>query len=225
MDATFGVIDNSYMMVQDLLNKAFPYLEPMVWLWFGTMCAWAVVLAIIEWLDGKSPVGMIGGAFMRLGIFVYLASVWKLIIDGLGNMALEIGMAISGGDKDAISSPSAIFDIGNAEANRVIEAKNAMCDGWTSCIVTFGDQFLLELLVIGIWICFAVLMLSLVLAALTFKKHGLFAFIFLPMSQVKATAFLTEVSDQRRDPGCGVAGLYRHGRRVRVADLHRHEAA
>ena len=191
----FGVIDRAYMTVQNLLNAAFPYLEPMVWAWFGLMCAWAVALGVIEWLDGKSPVGMIGGMFARLGVFVYLASVWKLIIDGLGNTALEIGLKISGATakREDILSPSGIFSIGNNEANRIIEAKNAMCDAsWTSCIVTLGDQFLLELLVIGIWICFAVLMLSLVIAALTFKKHGVFAFIFLPMSQLKATAFLTE---------------------------------
>jgi type IV secretory pathway TrbL component len=190
----FGVIDRAYLTVQDLLNAAFPYLEPMVWAWFGLMCAWALFLGAIEWLNGQSPMGMIGGMFLRLGVFVYLASVWKLIIDGLGNTALEIGLRISGATaaREEVMSPSGIFGIGNTEANRIIEAKNAMCDGWTSCIVTFGDQFLLELLVIGIWICFAILALALIMAALTFKKHGLFAFLFLPFSQLKATAFLTE---------------------------------
>jgi type IV secretory pathway TrbL component len=158
------------------------------------MCAWAIFLGVLEWLDGKSPVAMIGGMFVRLGIFVYLASVWKVIIDGLGNTALEIGLKISGATakREEVMSPSGVFGIGNAEANRVIDAKNALCDGWKACIVTFGDQILLELLVIGIWICFAILTLALIMAALTFKKHGLFAFIFLPMSQLKATAFLTE---------------------------------
>jgi hypothetical protein len=190
----FSTIDRAYMTVQNLLNAGFPLLEHMVWVWFGMMCAWAVFLGVIEWLNGQSPIGMITGAFVRLGVFVYLASVWKLIIDGLGNMALEIGLRISGATatREEVMSPSGIFGIGNTEAQRIIEAKNAMCDGWTNCIVTFGDQFLLELLVIGIWICFAILALALVMAALTFKKHGLFAFIFLPFSQLKATAFLTE---------------------------------
>jgi hypothetical protein len=195
MEYPFAVIDKAYMTVQGLLNAAFPYLEPMVWLWFGTMCAWAVALAIIEWLDGKSPVAMIGAAFMRLGIFLYLASVWKLVIDGLGNMALDIGLAISGttAEKEKVMSPSGIFSMGNNEAQRIIDAREAICDAsWTTCITTLADQLFLELLVIGIWICFAILTLSLVMAALTFKKHGLFAFIFLPMSQLKATAFLTE---------------------------------
>jgi TrbL/VirB6 plasmid conjugal transfer protein len=194
MGASFAVIDRAYMTIQNLLNAAFPYLTNMVWLWFGTMCAWAAVLAVIEWLDGKSPVAMIGGAFIRLGIFVYLASVWKLIIDGLGTMALEIGLKISGATArpEEIMSPSGIFTLGNNEANKIMDAKNAMCDSWTSCIITFGDQLLLELIIIGIWICFAVLTLALIIAALTFKKHGLFAFIFLPMSQLRATAFLTE---------------------------------
>lgn len=195
MEASFAVIDRAYMTVQNLLNAAFPYLTNMVWLWFGTMCAWAIVLAFIEWMDGKSPAGMIGAMFLRLGIFVYLASVWKLIIDGLGNMAVEIGLKISGATAkpEEIMSPSGIFGLGHKEADRIIDAKNAMCDAsWTSCIVTLGDQFMLELIVIGIWICFAILMLALIIAALTFKKHGLFAFIFLPMSQLKATSFLTE---------------------------------
>lgn len=194
MDVSFAVFDRAYMTVQDLLNAAFPYLEYMVWVWFGLFCAWAIFLGAIETLQGQNPMGMISGMFMRLGIFVYLASVWKLIIDGLGNMALEIGLKISGSPESAekIMSPSGIFGIGNAEANRVLEAKNAMCEVWTSCIVTIGDQFLLELLVLGIWACFAILMLALVMAALTFKKHGVFAFMFLPMSQLKATAFLTE---------------------------------
>ena len=195
MEASFAVIDRAYMTVQDLLNAAFPYLTNMVWLWFGAMCAWGVALALIEWLDGKSPVAMIGAMFLRLGVFVYLASVWKLVIDGLGTMVIEIGLKISGATAkpEEIMSPSGIFSLGNTEANRIIDAKNAMCDAsWTSCIVTMGDQFLLELIVIGIWICFGVLMLALIIAALTFKLHGLFAFMFLPFSQVKATAFLTE---------------------------------
>src|SRR4051794_25462899 len=96
MNATFGVIDRAYMTVQDLLNAAFPYLETMVWLWFGLMCAWAIFLGVIELLSGQSPMGMIGGMFVRLGVFVYLASVWKAVVDGLGNMALEIGLRISG---------------------------------------------------------------------------------------------------------------------------------
>ena len=183
------------MTVQNLLNAAFPHLETMVWLWFGAMCAWSFFLGVIELMNGQSPAGMITGAFMRLGVFVYLASVWKLVIDGMGTMALEIGLKISGATAapEEIMSPSGIFGLGNAEANRIIAAKNALCDAsWSACIVTLGDQFLLELIVIGIWICFAVLMLSLIMAALTFKMHGLFAFIFLPMSQFKATAFLTE---------------------------------
>ena len=195
MEASFAVIDRAYMTVQDLLNAAFPYLEHMVWVWFGTMCAWAVLLAVIEMMNGQSPAGMIAGAFMRLGIFVYLASIWKLVIDGLGTMAMEIGLKISGASAkpEEILSPSGIFALGHKEASRIIDAKNALCDAsWTSCIVTIGDQLLLELIVIGIWICFAILMLALIIAALTFKKHGLFAFIFLPMSQLKATSFLTE---------------------------------
>src|SRR4051812_22229532 len=92
----FTVIDRAYLTVQNLINAAFPYLEHMVWAWFGMMCAWAVFLGVIEWLGGQSPMGMVSGAFVRLGVFVYLASVWKLIIDGLGNMALEIGLKISG---------------------------------------------------------------------------------------------------------------------------------
>lgn len=194
MGPSFGVLDRAYMTVQNLLNAAFPYLTPMVWSWFGLMCAWAIFLGVIEWLNGQSPVGMITGTFVRLGIFVYLASVWKVVVDGLGNTALEIGLRISGSEaqREKILSPSGVFGIGNAEANRVIEAKNALCDGWRSCIVTFGDQFLMELLVIGIWIVFAIVMLSLIMAALTFKKHGLFAFLFLPFSQHRSTAFLTE---------------------------------
>jgi hypothetical protein len=143
MDATFAGIDRAYMTVQNLLNAAFPYLTGMVWLWFGVMCAWAVFLGVLEWLDGKSPVAMISGTFVRLGVFVYLASVWKLIIDGLGNTALEIGLRISGAtaSRESIMSPSGIFGIGNAEANRIIEAKNALCDAsWTSCIVTLVSR-------------------------------------------------------------------------------------
>lgn len=190
----FEVIDRAYMTVQDLLNAGFPYLEKMVWLWMGLMVAWALFLGVLEMLNGQNAMGMIGGSFLRLGVFVYLASVWKTIIDGLGNTALQIGLGVSGATAraDEIMSPSGIFGIGNAEANRIIEAKNAMCDTWTSCMVTIDDRFMLELIVIGIWICFAILMLALIMAALTFKKHGLFAFMFLPFSQVKATAFLTE---------------------------------
>jgi type IV secretory pathway TrbL component len=190
----FSTIDRAYMTVQNLLNAGFPLLSHMVWAWFGLMCAWAVFLGVIEWLSGQSPVGMISGAFVRLGVFVYLAGSWKIIIDGLGNMALQIGLKISGAtaSADEIMSPGGIFGVGNTEANRVIDAKNAMCDGWRACLNTFGDQFLLEVLVIGIWICFAILALSLIMAALTFKMHGLFAFIFLPFSQLKATSFLTE---------------------------------
>jgi hypothetical protein len=194
MEASFAVIDKAFMTVQDLLNAAFPYLENMVWVWFGTMCAWAVFLAVIESMNGLNPAGMITGMAMRLGIFGYLASVWKLVIDGLGTMALEIGLKISGATAktEEIMSPSGIFGLGNKEVNRIIDAKNALCDGWKSCIVTFGDQALLELIGICIWICFGILMLALIMAALTFKMHGLFAFMFLPMSQLKATAFLTE---------------------------------
>lgn len=191
----FSVIDRAYMTVQDLLNAGFPLLHDMVYVWFGVMCGWALFLGAIEYLNGQNPMGMVTGAFVRLGIFIYLAGAWKLIIDGLGNMALEIGLKISGAKaaKEEILSPSGIFAIGNAEANRVLEAKNALCDtSWTTCITTFGDQLLMELLVIGIWICFAILMLALIMAALTFKKHGLFAFMFLPFSQHKSTAFLTE---------------------------------
>ncbi|MGF7213208.1 type IV secretory pathway TrbL component [Skermanella aerolata] len=191
----FSAIDQAYLTIQNLLNTAFPYLTHMVWAWFGMMCAWAVFLGMIEWLNGKSPTGMVSGMFLRLGIFVYLASVWKLVIDGLGNMALQIGLRISGATASAetVMSPSGIFSIGNQEASRVLEAKKSLCDAsWTTCVVTIGDQLMMELLVIGIWICFAILSLSLIMAALTFKTHGLFAFILLPFSQVRATCFLTE---------------------------------
>jgi type IV secretory pathway TrbL component len=192
MDLT--VVDRAYNSIQGHLNSGFGLLDTMVWAWFGMMVAWSIVLGVIDMASGQNPAGMVGGAFLRLGIFVYLASVWKAVVDGLGNTALAIGLKVSAAvaKPEDIMSPSGIFGIGNAEALRILEAKAALCDSWKACIVTTVDQLFLEFLAIGVWVCFGILMLALIMAALTFKVHGLFSFLFLPFSQVKATAFLTE---------------------------------
>jgi hypothetical protein len=195
--ASLDAIDHAYLMVQDLLNAGFPYLEGVVWALFGMAAGWAVLVGVIDVASGGSnPVALVTGAFLRLGIFVWLAGVWKTFIDAVGNFALDLGVRISGSTvpRDQLMVPSRLFAQGNEQAAKVMAAKDALCDAWKSCLMTFGDQLLLEIIAIAIWVMFGVLVLAMVMAALWLKKAGLFSFLFLPASQVKATAFLAEGS-------------------------------
>lgn len=188
--------DRAYVIVQDLLNQGYPYLEDFVWLCFGCAVGWSLMMWAID------AAGNRGGGFaatltpllVRLGIFLWLAGQWKMVIDAVGNFALDVGVRISGSTvpREKLMVPSGLFAQGNEQAALVMEAKNALCDSWTSCIVTLGDQLLLEVIAIAIWVMFGILVLTLVMAALWLKKAGLFSFLFLPASQVRATAFLAE---------------------------------
>ena len=195
--ASLAALDHAYLMVQDLLNAGYPYLEGVVWAFFGMAAGWAVLMGVIDVASGGSnPMALVTGAFVRLGIFVWLAGVWKTFIDAVGNFALDLGVRISGSTvaRDQLMVPSRLFAQGNEQAARVMAAKDALCDSWRACLMTVGDQLLLELIAIAIWVMFGILVLTMVMAALWLKKAGLFSFLFLPASQVKATAFLAEGS-------------------------------
>lgn len=189
-------VDQVFFNVLGLLDAAFPFVLPIVIVIMASTFGWALTRICFRWLTGEtqSLFGELMALMITLWLFIAIAYSAKEIVDGFGNFALELGGGIVGaeGSTGDLFAPSALWGIGDTEAGKILETKNALCTGTWECIRTLDDRIWIEFCALMIYVAFAFLIFEMATTAIGYKVNGLFMMLFTPMAVAPFTKNIAE---------------------------------
>lgn len=189
-------VDWVFFRLLALLDEGFAYILPVVLAMMAVTFSWALFRLCTRWFTGEtqSLFGELLALLITLWLFLAIAFSAKDIVDGAGNFALDLGSGIVGaeGSTGDLFSPSALWGIGDREAGKVLETKNALCTGTWECLRTLDDRFWIEFCALMIYAAFAFLIFEMATTAIGYKVNGLFMMLFTPMAITPFTKNMSE---------------------------------
>ncbi|QQP93806.1 type IV secretion system protein (plasmid) [Skermanella sp. TT6] len=191
-----SVVDEVFFMVLGILDAGFELIMPVVLATFALAFGWAVTRLAFAWLAGAMDniIGDLIGMFVIFWLFLAIAWSAKEIVDAAGNFALALGGGIVGADGATadLFTPSALWGIGDGQADKILATKQALCSGWIECGKTLDDRLMLELAALFIYVAFAFLVFEMATTAIGYKTNGLFMLLFTPMAVTPFTKNMAE---------------------------------
>jgi type IV secretory pathway TrbL component len=191
-----SVVDHVFFLILGVLDAGFGLVMPVVLSTFAVTLGWGMTKLAFSWLAGAMDniVGDLIGLFVIFWLFLAIAWSAKEIVDAAGNFALALGGGIVGADGSTgdLFAPSALWSIGDGQADKILETKKALCSGFYECGRTLDDRFMLELAALFIYIAFGFLVFEMATTAIGYKVNGLFMLLFTPMAVTSFTKNMAE---------------------------------